>query len=76
MKKDIEAYIANCPGCALAKKLPSKPPGLLQMVASPTATWREISMDFIVELPNSTGNTVIWVITNLFFQASPLCGMP
>lgn len=27
---------------------------------------REISMDFIVELPESPGNTVIWVITKLF----------
>lgn len=41
-------------------------PGLLQTVTETSVPWRDISMDFIVELPESSGNRVIWVITNLF----------
>uniref|UniRef100_A0A670ZKL6 Gypsy retrotransposon integrase-like protein 1 n=1 Tax=Pseudonaja textilis TaxID=8673 RepID=A0A670ZKL6_PSETE len=66
LKKDIETYVASCPVCASAKRPPGKLPGLLQDVARPTAPWREISMDFIVDLPESTGQTVIWVVTDLF----------
>lgn len=52
--------------CASAKGHTGKPPGLLQPVANPTAPWKKISMDFIIELPKSLGNTVIWVTTDLF----------
>lgn len=62
LKKDIESYVASCPVCASAKRWRGKTPELLQTMAS----WREISMDFIVELPESSGNTFIWVVTDLF----------
>lgn len=52
--------------CASAKRWQGKTPGLLQTVAEPSAPWTEISMDFIVEPPENMGNTVIWVITDLF----------
>lgn len=50
-KKDIEIYVASFPVCASAKQLPRRPPGRLQTMASPSAPWKEISMEFIVELP-------------------------
>lgn len=40
--------------------------GLLHPVANPHVPWKEISVDFIVELLESAGNTVIWVVTDLF----------
>lgn len=41
-------------------------------------TWKEVSMDFNVELSKSMENTVIWVITNLFSKqvhlpSNPVC---
>ncbi|XP_060539362.1 queuine tRNA-ribosyltransferase catalytic subunit 1 isoform X1 [Pantherophis guttatus] len=66
LKKDIEAYVASCPVCASAKRPPGKPPGLLQSVARPNAPWKEISMDLIVDVPESGGCTVIWAVTDLF----------
>lgn len=57
LKKDIQSYVASCPVCTLAKKWQGKTPGLLQPVAEPSAPWKVISMDFIVELPESSGNT-------------------
>lgn len=76
MKKDIEHYVPSCPVCASVKRYPGKTPGLLQPVASPTTPWNEISMDFIVELPDSAGNTVIWVVTDLFSKQAHFVACP
>lgn len=65
MKIDKEGYIASCPVCASVKGHPIKPTEFLQPMANPTAPWKEISMDFI-EWLESSGNTVIWVVTDLF----------
>lgn len=66
LKKEIESYVSSSPICASAKRRQGKTSGLLQTLAKPSAPWTEISMDFIVEHPESSGNTVIWVVTNLF----------
>lgn len=76
MKRDIENYMASCPVCTSAKRCSGKTPGLLQPVTSPIAPWRETSMDFIVEFPESTGNTVIWVITDLFSKQAHFVACP
>lgn len=64
LKKDIKSYVSNCPICALAKQRQGKTPGPFQTLAKSSVPWTEISMHFIVELPESSGNTVIWVVTN------------
>ncbi|KAK9396283.1 hypothetical protein NXF25_019644, partial [Crotalus adamanteus] len=68
MKKDIESYVKSCATCAAIKKKksPGKPPGLLQQIKDPCQPWEEIAMGFIVELPESRGNIVIWTVTDLF----------
>lgn len=57
---------AMCAVFAAMKKWPGKLPGLLEQVADPSQPWEEIAMDFIIELPESSGNTVIWTIIDLF----------
>lgn len=66
MKQDIKSYVKSCAVCAAMKKRPGKSPGLLQQVAEPTRPWEEIAMDFIVQLPDSAGNMVIWTVIDLF----------
>lgn len=66
MKKDIESYVKSCTMCAAMKKRPGKSPGLLQQVAEPIQPWEEIVIDFIMELPESGGNIVIWTVIDLF----------
>ncbi|KAK9401921.1 hypothetical protein NXF25_010277 [Crotalus adamanteus] len=66
LKKDVENYVKSCPIYATMKKCPGNPPGLLQQAVDPTQPWEEIAMDFIVELPESRGNTVIWTVIDLF----------
>lgn len=68
MRKDIEEYMCRCVGCSIMKVQPCKPPGLLQPVADLAQPWQQIAMDFIVELPESQGNTVIWTVINLFLK--------
>lgn len=41
-------------------------PGLLQPVAEPKVPQKDISIDFIVQLPKSSGNTIIWTMIDLF----------
>lgn len=50
----------------MAKRWPGNPPGILQPVADPLAPSKEISMDFIEVLPESSSNMVIWMVTDLF----------
>lgn len=79
MRTDIEAYVKSCPRCAVTKTRPGRPLGLMQSVADPVQPWQEIAMDFIVDLPNSNGNTVIWTIIDLFSKQAhfiPCAGIP
>lgn len=62
MKADLEVYVRGCHICAIAKPHTGKPLELLQTVADPTRPWEDIAMDFIVELLESHGYTVIWTI--------------
>ncbi|XP_048339019.1 zinc finger protein ZFP2-like, partial [Sphaerodactylus townsendi] len=66
MRKDIENYIKGCSVCAEAKNIPGKPHGLLKPLPVPSRPWEVISMDFITDLPESQGNTVLWVVVDLF----------
>lgn len=79
MWTDIETYLRQCPVCAMSKPKPGKPFGLLQSVANPCKPWEEIAMDFIVELPNSRGHTMIWTVIDLFSKQAhfiPCKGLP
>lgn len=71
MKKDIEGYVASI--CAAAKGMVGKPRRLLQQMAVSSALWKEISIDSIVELPETSGNTVIWISSQnkYILSASP-----
>jgi hypothetical protein len=63
MKKEIVAYVARCDNCCRVKAIHLKPAGLLQPLSVPGWKWEEISMDFIIGLPNThQGHESIWVI--------------
>uniref|UniRef100_A0A803TQ72 Gypsy retrotransposon integrase-like protein 1 n=1 Tax=Anolis carolinensis TaxID=28377 RepID=A0A803TQ72_ANOCA len=79
MRKDVKAYVHQCPVCATVKGGGGKPSGLLRPLETPAAPWEHISMDFIVDLPPSNGKTVIWVVVDLFSKQAhfiPCRSMP
>ncbi|KAK9395371.1 hypothetical protein NXF25_018732, partial [Crotalus adamanteus] len=79
MKTDVQKYVRECSMCATTKPQVGKPSGLLQQVSNPNHPWEEIGMDFIVDLPASHGNTVIWTVMDLFSKQAhfiPCKGLP
>ena len=70
----VEDYVRNCVSCARAKPSRKKTHGTLLPLPTPEGPWQDISMDFIVALPESadpsdSGGTTydsIWVIVDRF----------
>lgn len=70
--------MTSCPVCMKAKPRTGKLLGLLQSVATPSRPWEEIA-DFVVELPESNANMVIWTVIDLFSKQVhfiPCSGLP
>src|SRR5437867_1506166 len=70
------AVTSTCDECQRNKSRRHKRFGLLQPLETAYAPWTSISMDFIVELPDSEGNTQIWVIVDRFTKMSHFIPLP
>jgi hypothetical protein len=65
MKREIAKYISECDICQRVKASHLRNPGTLQPLPIPSWKWEDISMDFIVGLPNtSQRHDSIWVIVD------------
>ena len=53
MKREIAKYVAECDTCQRVKASHFKVAGTLQPLPIPSWKWEDISMDFIVGLPNT-----------------------
>jgi hypothetical protein len=63
MKREIAQYVSECDTCQRIKASHLKSAGALQPLSIPSWKWDDISMDFIVGLPNtSRHHDSIWVI--------------
>ena len=58
----VKDYIKSCTACARAKTPRHQPYGMLKQLLVPDQSWNSISMDFIEQLPSSSGFTAILVI--------------
>jgi hypothetical protein len=62
MKREIAKYVSECDTCQRIKASHLKSAGALQPLSIPSWKWDDISMDFIVGLPNtSRHHDSIWV---------------
>jgi hypothetical protein len=50
---DIRSYVKKCPSCQRNKSSNSKPAGLLKPLPVPGEPWESISMDMVVDLPQT-----------------------
>jgi hypothetical protein len=63
MKQEIARYVLECDNCQRVKASHLKAASILQPLPIPSWKWEDISMDFIVGLPNtSLRHDSIWVI--------------
>jgi RNase H-like domain found in reverse transcriptase/Reverse transcriptase (RNA-dependent DNA polymerase)/Integrase zinc binding domain/Chromo (CHRromatin Organisation MOdifier) domain/Integrase core domain len=53
MRQDVEEYVQTCPVCQGNAASSHKPYGQLDALPQPSRPWKEISMDFITQLPLS-----------------------
>ena len=53
MAREVKSYVGTCAECQRAKARRHRPHGLLASLPVPGGPWKEISMDFIVDLPKS-----------------------
>jgi hypothetical protein len=65
MRREIAKYVSECDICQRVKASHLKTAGILQPLPIPSWKWEDISMDFIVGLPNtSLRHDSIWVIVD------------
>jgi hypothetical protein len=66
MDETIIDYIQSCVECQKDKTARHLKYGLLQPLELPYAPWRSIAMDFITDLPESSGCDQLWVVVDRF----------
>jgi hypothetical protein len=66
MDETIIDYIQSCVECQKDKAARHQKYGLLQPLELPYAPWRSIAMDFITDLPESSGCDQLWVVVDRF----------
>ncbi|XP_044141603.1 uncharacterized protein LOC122931595, partial [Bufo gargarizans] len=79
LRKSVEGFVAACETCARAKVPHSRPSGPLLPLPIPSRPWTHLSMDFIMDLPRSSGKTVILVVVDRFSKMVhfiPFPGLP
>jgi hypothetical protein len=64
MLDSVRTYVRNCYECRRAKAPRDAYNGLLQPLPIPERPWRDLSMDFVVGLPESEGKNAILIVAD------------
>ena len=64
MSPALRRFVENCDVCGRTKPWRELKRGLLKPLPLPERIWKEISMDFITDLPESDGNRHLMVVTD------------
>jgi len=76
MSQDIRRFVRNCDACGRNKAWRDRRQGFLKPLPVPDQIWKEISIDFIVDLPESNGCTNLVVITDRLGKGIMCDGLP
>ena len=76
MEEDVKDYVRTCDTCQRDKPSRHRRYGELEPLEVPYRPWSSISMDWIIELPESNGYTQIWVIVDRFTKMAHLVPLP
>ena len=76
MHNTIRRYVASCHTCRRAKTSRETYNGLLKPLPVPDRRWKDISVDFVVDLPTSKGCTNIMVVVDRLSKMRHLIACP
>ncbi|KAK3545018.1 hypothetical protein QTP86_033218 [Hemibagrus guttatus] len=79
LRTDVERFVRSCSTCAQSRVSHQLPEGLLEPLPTPQRPWSHLSVDFLTDLPNSGGFTMVMVVVDRFSKACkliPLKGSP
>ena len=76
MEEDVKDYVRTCDTCQRDKPSRHRQYGELQLLEVHYRPWLSISMDCIIELPESNRYTHIWVIVHRFTNVAYLVPLP
>jgi hypothetical protein len=65
LRRDVDSYVARCTTCNKAKSH-LNPHGLYLPLPVPSAPWEDISMHFVLGLPNTKRGDSVFVIVDRF----------
>lgn len=69
LREDVRNYVTTCDVCQRVKAPRTRPGGLLQPLTQPLRHWEQISLDFIVGLPQTPeGFNAVLVFVDRFSQ--------
>ena len=64
MRKQVDQYVRNCHSCQCSRTSRHATFGVVRPLPVPENTWEDISMDFVVGLPECEGFDVVWVVVD------------
>jgi hypothetical protein len=64
MRKQVDQYVRNCHSCQWSKSSRHATFGVLHPLSAPEKPWKDISMDFVVGLPQCEGIDAAWVVVD------------
>ena len=76
ISQDVRRFVRNCNVCGRTTLWRGKKKGVLKPLPVPDRVWQEISVDYIVDLPESEGCEVLLVITDRLGKGTILIPVP
>ncbi|KAK3522369.1 hypothetical protein QTP86_007652 [Hemibagrus guttatus] len=76
---DVEGYVQACPTCTQARSSRQLLEGLLEPLPIPRHPWSHLSVDFLMDLPDSGGFIAVMLVVDRFSKGCkliPLKGLP
>ena len=75
MESEVQEYIKACSVCARNKPSSGSCMGLLQPLPIPSRPWSDISIDFVMGLLVSQGNTTVLTVVDRFSKMARLTAL-